>query len=342
MITDYAILRNFFIIQIVTDTFYRKREETRMKKLFTFLLLFVLFLSGCANGEKEKNKDKEKLIVFTTVYPLQYFSERIGGNYIEAKTIYPPGADEHTFEPTQKDMMKLADADLFIFIGLGLEGFVEKAQGILKNEDVQLIAAGENVNLDTQVAQSHDEEEHHDDDGHHHGDFDPHVWIDPIYAKDLAEAIKNALIEKMPEHKDEFSANYDELIKELDQLNESFKNVADQAKHREIIVSHAAFGYWEKRYGLEQISVSGLNTSNEPTQKQLEKIIKEAKEHNLKYVFFEQNVSSKLTEIIQKELGAEPLYLHNLSVLTDQDIKNNSTYFTLMNGNIKALEKALN
>ncbi|WP_066292022.1 metal ABC transporter solute-binding protein, Zn/Mn family [Bacillus sp. FJAT-29937] len=320
-----------------------------MKKILIFFLMLSLFLTGCAAGEEEIEKKSDTLTVYTTVYPLQYFAERIGGKYVETKTVYPPGADEHSFEPTQKDMMKLADADLFIFIGLGLEGFVEKAKETLKDEDVQMIAAGENVHLDTTIEtdsaheeEDHHEEEHHGDDGHNHGDIDPHIWIDPIYAKGLAEATKNALIEKMPKHKDDFNANYDELINELDQLNNDFKTVVDQAQHKEIIVSHAAFGYWEKRYGIKQISVSGLNSSNEPTQKQLEKIINEAKEHDLKYVFFEQNVSSKLTEIIQKELGAEPLYLHNLSVLTNQDIDNDSTYFSIMNENLKALEKALN
>ncbi|KAB2338917.1 adhesin [Cytobacillus depressus] len=327
-----------------------------MKKIFLFLLIFSMLLAGCSTKEGEKQTDSNRLSVYTTVYPLQYFSERIGGPYIEAKTVYPPGADEHTFEPTQKDMIKLADADLFIYIGLGLEGFVEKAKNTLKNEKVQMVAAGENVQLDT--TGHHDEGEHHDeathedehdhddaiheDDGHHHGDIDPHVWIDPIYAKDLAEAIKNALIEKMPEHKDEFIANYDELSKELDDLNVKFQHTVDHAKRKEIIVSHSAFGYWEKRYGIKQISVSGLNTSNEPTQKQLEKIMSEAKEHDLSYVFFEQNVSSKLTEIIQKEIGAEALVLHNLSVLTDNDIKNHSTYFSIMDMNMKALEKAIN
>ncbi|WNS74686.1 zinc ABC transporter substrate-binding protein [Bacillus sp. DTU_2020_1000418_1_SI_GHA_SEK_038] len=325
-----------------------------MKKIFLFFLTLSLLLSGCAAGEeKVKEKESDTLTVYTTVYPLQYFSKRIGGNYVETKTVYPPGSDEHTFEPTQKDMMKLADADLFIFIGLGLEGFVEKAKEILKGEDVQMVAAGEIVHLDPTIKTDNDHEDHHDeegnheehhheDDGHNHGDIDPHVWIDPVYAKDLAEATKNALIEKMPEHKEEFNDNYDELIKELDQLDNDFKRIVDQAKHKEIIVSHSAFGYWEKRYGIEQISVSGLNSSNEPSQKQLEKIITKAKEHDLKYVFFEQNVSSKLTEIIQKELGAEPLYLHNLSVLTDKDINDNSTYFSIMNENLKALEKALN
>lgn len=303
-----------------------------------------MLLAACTNESKDEQKNNGKLSVYTTVYPLQYFTDRIGGEYVETKTIYPPGADEHSFEPTQKDMTKLADADLFIFVGLGLEGFVDKAQKTLKNEEVTMVGAGENIHFDEVPAHKedeHEDEHSHEDDGHHHGDIDPHVWIDPVYAKDLAAAIKTALTNKMPDHKEEFEANYNLLADELDQLNEDFEQTIHDAKHKEIIVSHSAFGYWEQRYDIHQISVAGLNSANEPTQKDLEKIIAEGKKHQLKYVFFEQNVSSKLTEIIKNELGAEPLVLHNLSVLTDEDISNESTYFSIMKANLAALKTAL-
>ncbi|MDZ5472620.1 zinc ABC transporter substrate-binding protein [Bacillus sp. 31A1R] len=361
-----------------------------MKKfiLFIFLLLPVsLFLSGCGGADKQAESDTttDRVTVYTTVYPLYYFTERIGGEFVNVETIYPPGADEHTFEPSQKDMMKLADSDLFVYVGLGLEGFVEKAKETLKNENVKLLAAGENIHFDdheeghdNEGEESHEEEGHdhegeenheeeghdhegeenheeegHDHEGeenheeegheeHNHGDVDPHVWIDPVYSKDLAEAIKNELIVLLPEHKEQMEENFNNLATELDDLNKEFDEVIHHAKHKEFIVSHSAYGYWEHRYGLEQISVSGISTSQEPSQKQLEKIISTAKEHDLKYIFFEQNVSSKLAEIVQKELNAKTLTLHNLSVLTDEDLKSEKNYFSIMKDNLKALDTALN
>lgn len=332
----------------------RIKKGEIMKKIFALFLIFILLLAGCSNGTKSSKKKGEsnhdKLDVYTTVYPLQYFAERIGGGFVQVNTIYPPGSDEHSYEPTQKDMMNLADADIFIYIGLGLEGFVDKAKTTLKNENVTIVGAAEQLHIEEAPYNEHGEDENgeldehgeDDHDHHHHGDVDPHVWIDPVYAKDLALAIKEALIKKMPEQKNEFENNYSVLAKELDQLNDDFENMISNSKHKEIIVSHAAFGYWEKRYGIKQISVAGLSTTNEPSQKQLQKIIEAAKKYDLKYVFFEQNVNSKLTEIIQKEIGAKPLVLHNLSVLTDDDLKNNPSYFSLMDGNLKALEKGLN
>jgi len=313
-----------------------------MKKtiiFLSFLLPLSLILSACTIDKGQSQKKKKQLTIYTTVYPLQYFTERIGGKYVDVKTIYPPGADEHTFEPSQKDMMNLADSDLFFYIGLGLEGFVEKAKGTLKNEDVTLVPTADKLQLpkDHHTAE---EEEGHDD--HDHGDVNPHVWLDPIYSKEMAAVIRDSLAKKMPQNKELFNENYQKLAAELDELNSEYDQTISNAKHKKIIVTHAAFGYWEQRYGIEQISISGLSTTNEPTQKELEKIISIADHDGLHYILFEQNVQSKLGKVVQKEIGARALPIHNLAILSKDNIKDKETYFSLMEANLKTLKTALN
>ncbi|MDM5208926.1 metal ABC transporter solute-binding protein, Zn/Mn family [Cytobacillus kochii] len=327
-----------------------------MKKLFILLIPFIFIFAACSNStasdKATTQSSEEVLTVYTTVYPLQYFTERIGGDLVDVKTVYPPGSDEHTYEPSQKDMIKMADSDLFIYLGLGLEGFVDQAKDILSNEGVKMIAAGEHLAIENTEQHEHDNHEHehdhdhdhdgHSHDGHDHGDVDPHVWIDPVYGQQLAEEIKTQLITALPEHEEEFTANFDQLNEELNKLNDKFTSMVEKADKNKFIVSHAAYGYWESRYGLEQISVAGLSTSSEPSQKQLQNIIQTANENTLDTIYFEQNVSSKLTEIVQSEIGAESLQLHNLAVLTEADINEGENYFTLMERNIDNLEKGLN
>lgn len=320
-----------------------------MKKLFILLIPFIFIFAACSNSTASDKgttqSSEEVLTVYTTVYPLQYFTERIGGDLVDVKTVYPPGSDEHTYEPSQKDMIKMADSDLFIYLGLGLEGFVDQAKDILSNEGVKMIAAGEHLAIENTEQHEHDDHDHeheHDHDGHDHGDVDPHVWIDPVYGQQLAEEIKTQLITALPEHEEEFTANFDQLNEELNKLNDKFTSMVENADKNKFIVSHAAYGYWESRYGLEQISVAGLSTSSEPSQKQLQNIIQTANENTLDTIYFEQNVSSKLTEIVQSEIGAESLQLHNLAVLTEADINEGENYFTLMERNIDNLEKGLN
>jgi zinc transport system substrate-binding protein len=311
-----------------------------MKKiilLLSLLLPLTLVLSACSDGNKQSQAKKDQLTIYTTVFPLQYFTERIGGKFVDVKTIYPPGADEHTFEPSQKEMMNLADSDYLFYIGLGLEGFVEKAKGTLKNENVKLVSVAEQLQLPKDDSTHQDEEDHE-----HHGDVNPHVWLDPIYSKEMAAVIKDQLSKKIPKNKELFEKNYQQLATELDDLNNQYEQTISTAKHKKIIVTHAAFGYWEKRYGIEQISISGLSTTNEPTQKELEKIISIADHDGLHYILFEQNVHSKLGKVVQKEIGARALPIHNLAILTKDNIKDKETYFTLMSKNLDSLKTALN
>lgn len=353
-----------------------------MKKLSFLLLIATLFLGLTAcnstttttTNNEETNTDKEvtntkeetdKINIYTTVYPLSYFAERIGGEYVNVSSIYPPGTNEHTFEPTQADMMALADADLFFYIGLGLEGFVENAKDTLKNENVKLVATSDAISDDKLKAsaeeehshdhESHEEHEHdhegetheeeHEEEGHeghNHGDTDPHIWLSPVLSQDLAGAIKDELVAALPEQEQLLNENYDQLISELDNLDHEFEQMASETKTKTFFVSHASFGYIANRYGLEQIAIAGINSQSEPSQKELTEIVDQAEMLQVSYILFEQNVSSKLSTVIQNEVGADSLELHNLSVLTEEDIKNDETYFTLMEKNIETLKQALN
>lgn len=316
-----------------------------MKKLAIILLFCALslILAACSDSDDKSKSDDSKISIYTTVYPLLYFAERIGGDYVNVQSIYPPGANEHTFEPTQKTMIDVAKSDLFFYIGLGLEGFVEKAEKSLEKENVKFVATADNVSeqlLDVSTGHTHDENEEEEEE-HHHGEHDSHVWLSPIISKDLAAVIKDELVAAMPEQEQLFTENYNTLVQDLQTLDQEFQQMGASVPNKTFFVSHAAFGYIAGHYGLKQVPVAGLNSQSEPSQKELASIVDLAKKENIKYIFFEQNVSSKLTKVIQEEIGAEALTLHNLSVLTKEDIKNNEDYFTLMRANINALEKAL-
>ncbi|WP_053218026.1 metal ABC transporter solute-binding protein, Zn/Mn family [Virgibacillus senegalensis] len=333
------------------------------KKIIYGMLFFVLLLTGCGTSSVQQEEDgQDKLTIYTTLYPLQDFTEKIGGEYVEVESILPPGADAHTFEPTSNTLVDIAESDAFIYIGAGMEQYADTIAEAVKEEDVALFEAVDGVSL---LGSNHDhlreeaEDEHHEHDGeeeaahereeekgqeeshHEHGDFDPHIWLDPIRSIGLAENIKNNLVELMPEHQQAFEDNFADLEERLRDLDQSFHETVENGEKPEILVSHAAFGYWEDAYGLEQIAVSGLSTSQEPSQKQLESIIEESKEHDLHYILFEQNVTPRVAEVVQKEIGAEALRIHNLSVLTEEDVENQEDYFSLMENNLETIKTAI-
>ncbi|EUJ33574.1 metal ion binding lipoprotein [Listeria floridensis FSL S10-1187] len=304
----------------------------------------LLVLAACGNSGAAK-KDDGKIQVYTTVYPLTYLTKQIGGSSVEVNSIYPAGADAHSFEPTQKDMLKIADSDLFFYIGLGMEGFVDKAKSTLKDEKVSFVPLAEKLDLpkDPDAEAEHEAEEGHDDhDDHEHGDINPHVWLYPKYMEQMAELVKVQLTKQLPDKKAEFQENYDKLIVKLDKLDDKFKQTAESAKQKDFVTAHAAYSYWDTAYGLHQIPIAGVSTSDEPSQKKLQSIVKKIKQEKIPYIMLEQNTNSKIADVIQSETDTKALTLHNLETLTEKDIHQNRDYISIMNDNLKALKEALN
>ncbi len=313
----------------------------KIKHFIVLFLITTLILAGCReNAAQDNKKSKDTLTVYTTIFPIEDFTKKIGGKHVEVKSVYPAGADAHTYEPTMKTMMDIADSDLLIFNGGGLESFIGKMESSLKNEKVVKVEASEGVQLLSSEEQ-HGNEEHGHDDEHHHHDKDPHIWIDPENATIMAENIKNALSEEMPSAKEDFEKNYQDLKAKLQQLDTDLRTVIESADRKEILVSHAAYGYWGHRYGLEQISITGISSENEPSQKQLQGIIETAKKHHIKYIIYDQNPVTKVVDTIQKETGTKPLTLHNLEYITEKDKQDKEDYFSIIDKNIETLKKAL-
>lgn len=315
-------------------------------KLIIVVLLGAIFLAGCSSNEITQT-NKDTLTIYTTIFPLEDFTKKIGGQYVEVNSIFPPGVDGHTYEPTAKMMVDIADADALIYTGVGLEGFMEAATETLKKENVKIIMVAQGIKGLEHEEEGHEEESHDEhidkeEAEHNHGDNDPHIWLDPMLAIEIANTIYHELAELKPEGEEEFKQNFTELKSELETLDKEFKEVIGKSTKKEILVSHAAYGYWEERYGIEQISITGLSPTNEPTQKDLKNVIEIAKKHDIHYVIVEQNVSTKMTDTVKKELNAKTLVLRNLESITEQDAKSGEDYFSLMRKNLETLKTALN
>ncbi|UFT99872.1 ZinT/AdcA family metal-binding protein [Radiobacillus kanasensis] len=342
------------------------------KKLFGLLILSIMMVGGiaaCGNEEKssgDHSKPSNEIKIFTTVYPIQFFAEQIAGDQASVESILPAGSNPHNYEPTTEEIVKVADSDAFIYIGAGLEPYAKQISDSMESEDVKIVEASSGIELIDHVHShdhgeeathdehdhegeegTHDEHDHEgeetaeDEHGHHHGDKDPHIWLDPIRSIQLAENIKDTLVELKPDQEEAFNKNFEELKGKLEKLDQEFQEKLESLPENKIIVSHAAYGYWEENYGIEQIAISGLSPTNEPSQKEIKNIIETSEEYGLKYVFFEQNVTPKVAEVVRKEISAETLRIHNLSVLTEEDIENEEDYFTLMEKNLEVLTQAL-
>lgn len=323
------------------------------------ILMMILFLSvvGCTNQEKpletvDGEKDSQKVIqVFASFYPYYDFAKEIGGDHVKITTIVPAGTEPHSFDPSPKTIADLERADIFIYNGLDMEPWVEKVLVLLKGKDIKVIDASKSVELLTLGEEHHGEDYDHEDDDHDHdhgheedhkhGLYDPHIWVDPVNAIQISEAIKEAFVDMDPDHQPIYEENYSRFKEELEKLNDQFIEELKDATNRKIIVSHSAFGYLAKRYNIEEIAVAGISPNAEPSPKRLAELTKLAKEHDIKYIFFEALANVKTAEVLANEAGLQVLTLYNIEGLTEEQKNNGDGYISIMYQNLETLKKAL-
>lgn len=294
-------------------------------------MILLWLISGCAPSHHVE-KDSNRLQVYTTLYPLEYFTKRIGGEQVQVNNLVPVGIDAHEFEPSAKDFTQLAEADLFIYNGEDFQPWIKKIQHVIDESTTRRVDVTQSIPLLGSVS---------DGDEEHHHLANPHIWLDPQLAKKQAEQIKQGLIQVDSQNQHLYETNYRQLAADLDQLDQEFQKMVQQKNTDHIVVPHDAFAYLAKRYGLKQISISGLTPMDEPSPQKLKQIVDLIKEHQLKYIFFETLGNHKWIETLQKEAGVDVLPLHPLEGLTKQEAESGEDYFSIMYKNKENLKKAL-
>jgi len=300
-------------------------------KHFVIIAVMLSFIMSC---QANKQNFKQKPLIFTSIYPIEFIVERLTEDFARSQSIFPPGVDAHTYEPTIKDIMSIAEGEAFFFLGEGMEGSADKISQALHDSPVKIIEIAKYPEI---FIDSMDDQEHDD---HSHGDFDPHIWFDPERMITLSEIVKDELNELFPEEHELIANNFHQLTEELVELDNQFQRRLQVKENPSIIVSHAAYGYWEHKYNIKQIPISGMSSTDEPSQKALAHLVEIANEQNIEYVLFEKTTSNRLATIVQEEIDANALYIHNLETLLPEDIKQNKDYFSLMRENLNTLDQA--
>lgn len=299
-------------------------RNIRLSCLVCIILIGVFVLTGCGNSKI--NYVEGKVNVVTSFYPLYDFTLKIGGNHVHAINLIPTGVEPHDWTPKSNDMKHISKADLFVYNGAGLEGWVDDfLKSLDSDSETAVIEASYGIELINSG----------------HGQFDPHVWLSPLQAQIMANNIKDGLIQADAQHKEDYEANYENFIAQLDELDAKYREVVNQALRKEIVVSHEAVGYLARDYGLTQIAVMGLSPEAEPTAQDLKHISAFIREQGVKYILFEELVSSKLADVLASDLNIDTLVFNPLEGLTEEQREAGEDYISLMEGNLSSLKTAL-
>lgn len=317
--------------------------KSSVLKLIISLIIVFLLLSGCTEDPneiqtiKDENVKNIQLKVYTSFYPYYDFAKKVGGDRVDVYTVIPSGVEPHSFEPSSKVIVQLEQADVFIYNGVRMEPWIDKVLNLLEGKDIYLVDASKSVELISYNKEYNDK----NSDEHHHGQYDPHIWVDPINAIHISEKIKDTFVKADDSNKDIYEENFDDFKKELQELDMAFKEELKNAAERKIIVSHSAFGYLAKRYNIEQIAVAGISPHAEPSPKRLTELIKIVGDNGIDYIFLEALASVKTAEVLAKEANLEILTLYIVEGLTEEQQNKGEDYISLMYKNVEALRKAL-
>jgi zinc transport system substrate-binding protein len=242
-------------------------------------------------------------------YPLAFAAEQIGGPEVEVTNLTPPGAEPHDVELSVRDVERVRSADFVLYLGSGFQPAVERAVDGADGGAVDLLDG-----LSTFEP------------------ADPHVWLDPLLYAEMADRIGGVLGRPRAA---------EQLQSRLRDLHADYAQGLADCQRREIVTSHAAFGYLAKRYGLEQIAITGVSPEVEPTPRELERVVVEVREVGATTVFFETLVSPRLADTVAREAGVEARALDPLEGLTENELDRGADYFSVMRDNLEALREAL-
>ncbi|HII17075.1 TPA: zinc ABC transporter solute-binding protein [Candidatus Woesearchaeota archaeon] len=320
-------------------------------RLLSMCMPLLLLAFGCAQQEPfQQESDEGRITIAATFFPLYDLTRNIAGDYATAFSVVPQGAEPHDYEPKPSDILRLSEAGGFVTLGLGLE-FERIEETLIEGagNGIVIIDAGIGVPLINSEEDDHTEEdagelvqsEVHEEETaaqeHRHTGLDPHIWLSPRNMIIMAGTVSEGLQKLDPEHAQEYKANAEAYIARLEALDEAFSSGLSDCAKDTILVNHMAFTYLADAYGFSQIAVGGLSPEIEPTPKQIQELIREAREHDIAYVFYEEFVDPKVAYAIAAEVGAKALELNPAEGTKDAD----AGYLSLMEKNLANLRLAL-
>ena len=275
------------------------------------LFIFVALVSFLNAAKSE---------ISVSIAPQKYFLEKIVKDKFDINIMVKAGSSPHTYEPKTSQMKALSNSKIYFYTGIEfekawLDKFKKSAPNTLfvdSSANIERIAMEEHSHEEKTKHEEHKHDKKHDhEDEHEHEGLDPHIWLDPVLAKIQAKNIYEVVVSIDEPNKEFYTKNYEEFLKELDSLDTKIKEILKPYEHKAFMVFHPSWGYFAKRYNLEQISIE--IQGKEPKPNELVELVKDAKEHDIKIIFVSPQFSQKSAKTIASNIGGNVVSIDSLS-----------------------------
>lgn len=277
------------------------------------LAMVATLYTGAAPQEASNAGNHTRVV--TSFYPLYDFAYHIAGDRAEVSSMVPPGVEPHDWEPTLGDVNRARSADMLVINGAGLESWVDGigAKRIVNtSEGIELAGA------------------------------DPHVWLDPVLAREQVESIRAALALVDPENAAYYNENAAAYAAELDSLDSFIRSELASCEKSDFIAFHDAFSRFAQRYGLNQHTIHGISPEGEVLPQRLQQVVELADELGINTVYSEDMVDSRLAQVIADEIpGGRVLTLSPIEGIDREELAAGIGYIEKMKENVGSLKEGL-
>ena len=326
----------------------------KLKKILSFIILasmVVASLSACSAPVKKKS---DKLKIVTTIFPeYDWVNAILGDKAADAEVIMllDNGVDLHSFQPTAADIANIADCDVFIYVGGESDGWVADALSEATNKDMKVInlldVLGDKVKEEEVVEGMEGEEEEEEEAGEEEVEYDEHVWLSLRNAQILVREISDVLGEADPDNKDTYTKNADSYIEQLESLDNDYKIVVDNATYKTVVFGDRfPFRYLVDDYNLSYYAAFvGCSAETEASFETVVFLANKVDELGINNILIIENAKDDIAKTIIENTESKSqniLTLNSMQGTTSKDVKEGTTYLSIMQDNLDVLNEALN
>lgn len=296
------------------------------------VVVAAVLLASCGGDAAPDAGGTGTPLVVASFYPLAYAAEEVAGDGAAVEDLTPPGVEPHDLELSPGQVRLLHRADLVLYLGEGFQPALESVAVQLGSGAVDLLDAVE-------VRGPDDEDDGHEDDGHGHDPdaADPHVWLDPERMQAIVVSVSERLSELDPANSAVYERNAAAVAASLTELDEDMQQGLADCATRDLVVGHEAFGYLAARYDLNEVGIAGLDPEAEPSPQRLAEVVRFARDHDVRTIFFERTASPGVAETVAREVGAATAVLDPLETGPET-----GDFIDAMRANLESLRAGLN
>lgn len=326
----------------------RRQFELWRRRVCLVWIAFACLVNGTRGADLVTSAPRrEKIRVTATLSLLGDWVQQVGGHEVEVSTLIAPGRSPHTFEPSPRDLRQIAESQLFVSVGLGLDDWASRARSsarhvrflplgeVLKNKNALPAIPEPGVEIDPNAGAS---EAHHGEHHPHHDHaqgVDPHFWLDPVLARAAVEEIAQALTEVAPERADVWRAGAKRYAEELEALHREIAQKLHPCAGARLVTFHHAFGYFAHRYGLVVAAVIEEYPGKQPSESYLMRLVERLRGLHVTTIFAEPQFSPRVARLLAQEVGAR------VATLDPEGSSSTPSYVALMRANVEAVRENL-